>query len=501
MYQIVMKELWGGILKENSKIISEMANATKWSVLSEIIAKLIIPITNMVLSRILSPEIFGVVATITMITSFADMLTDAGFQKYLIQHQFESKKELFDNANVAFITNLILSCLIWIIIAIFNNPIAKLLGNDGFGFALCIASLQLPVTALSSIQMAIYKKNLDFKTLFIRRIISILLPFLITIPLAILGFKHWALIIGTLLGNCTNALILTIYSEWKPNKFFKYSILKNMFSFSSWTLIESLTIWLSGNIDTFIIGTIMSSYYLGLYKNSINMINSIMSLITMSIIPVLLSGISKLKNDNDRYNEVFFNAQRIVAWIVFPLGIGIFLYRDLVVNILFGNKWMEAANIIGVAALVIPFKISISSLVSICYISKGKANISALSQMLYIIPLIPISVLALKMGFWEFVYIRNLFIFELIIVNLIFLNYIMKISAFRMCANIIKPMICSLGMILMYLLIKNIFTSFIGQFISIFICGFTYIAIMRIIAKKEIDSIIKMIKVTSLKNI
>lgn len=480
-------------MERDSQLINKMANATKWSTLSEVIAKLIVPITNMVLARILAPEIFGIVATINMITSLGDMLTDAGFQKYLIQHQFKNKKELFESANVAFITNLIMSCLVWGIIAIFNEQIAKLLGNDGYGFALCIAALQLPVTALSSIQMAIYKKKLDFKTLFIRRIVSILLPFFITIPLALFGFRHWSLIIGTLLGNIMNAIILSIYSEWRPSKFFKYSILKEMFSFSSWSLIESLTIWVSANIDTFIIGSIMNSYYLGLYKSSVNMINSIMSLITMSITPVLLAGISNLQNDDIKYREMFFRAQRIIAWMVFPLGFGLFLYRELAVNILFGQKWIEAADIIGIAALIIPFKISISSLVSICYTSKGRPEISVLSQMLYIVPLIPVSVYTLNSGFWRFVYVRNIFVFELIFVNLILTNFVMKISAIKMIKNIFKPMLACFIMGIVHLFIINIFSTFIGKIISILICAITYIIIMILLGKSEIINIIKLI--------
>ena len=74
----------------NSK---KIINATKWSTISEILAKLIAPLTNMLLARLLSPEAFGVVASITMVVNFADLLSDSGFQKYLIQHEFENEKQ------------------------------------------------------------------------------------------------------------------------------------------------------------------------------------------------------------------------------------------------------------------------------------------------------------------------------------------------------------------------------------------------------------------------
>ena len=69
-------------------------NATKWSTFAEIMAKLATPIVNMVLARLLTPEAFGVVAAITIITSFADIFTDAGFQRFIIQHEYESDEEL-----------------------------------------------------------------------------------------------------------------------------------------------------------------------------------------------------------------------------------------------------------------------------------------------------------------------------------------------------------------------------------------------------------------------
>ena len=472
-----------------------MANATKWSTFAEIIAKLIQPITNMILARILVPEVFGIIATITMLTSFADMLTDAGFQKYLIQHMFSDEKELEKNANVAFLTNLFISVFTWILIFIFRHDIAIFLGNDGLGNAICIASLQLPITSLSSIQMALYKKNLNFKTLFLRRILSITLPLFVTIPLALIGLEHWSLIIGTLIGNISNVIILTIKSKWKPNLFFDYRILKEMFSFSIWSLIESITVWLSSNIDTFIIGTMLSSYYLGLYKNSINMINSIMSIITMSITPVLISGLSKLQNDDIKYKEILFKSQSILSWVVFPLGFGIFLYRDLAVSILFGTKWMDAANIVGIIALVMPFKISISSLVSICYISKGKPKISAFSQMLFIIPLIPISIISLKKGFWNYVYIRNLFTFELIFVNLVILNFIMNISALKMCKNILKPLFCTILMCVIKIIIAPISSTIIWSILTIVICILFYILTMNVLAKDEFSFIIKNVNI------
>lgn len=102
-----------------SDIAEKTASATRWSSLTEIAIRFVLPIVNVVLARLLTPEAFGVVATITMIVSFAEIFTDAGFQKYLIQHDFCDEEELNQNTNVAFWTNLIVSLFLWGLIVVF----------------------------------------------------------------------------------------------------------------------------------------------------------------------------------------------------------------------------------------------------------------------------------------------------------------------------------------------------------------------------------------------
>ena len=143
-----------------------IGKATVWSTVTEIVAKLITPIVNMVLARLLVPEAFGIVATITMIISFAEIFTDAGFQKYIIQHEFEDDEDLDNSTNVAFWTNLCFSIVICALIFVFRHKLAILVGSRGFGNSISIASILIVIASFSSIQMARYKRDFDFKNLF-----------------------------------------------------------------------------------------------------------------------------------------------------------------------------------------------------------------------------------------------------------------------------------------------------------------------------------------------
>ena len=78
-----------------------------------------------------------------------------------------------------------------------------------------------------------------------------------------------------------------------------------MLSFSVWSLVEAIAIWLTTWIDAFIIGTVLNDYYLGLYKTSTTMVNSLLALITAATTPILFSALSRLQNDNSQFNKTF----------------------------------------------------------------------------------------------------------------------------------------------------------------------------------------------------
>ena len=62
-----------------NELDNKVINATKWSGITEIAAKLVAPITTMVLARLLTPDAFGVLVTAQMVISFAEIFTDAGW--------------------------------------------------------------------------------------------------------------------------------------------------------------------------------------------------------------------------------------------------------------------------------------------------------------------------------------------------------------------------------------------------------------------------------------
>lgn len=480
-------------LIKNKNLNIQIINAAKWSSVTEIAAKLVSPITNMILARLIAPEAFGVVATVTMIISFADMFADSGFQKYLIQHEFDSDVDKYNNANIAFWTNFGISIFLCSGIILLREQIAGLVGNLGLGNVIAIAGCQLPLTAFSSIQMALYRRDFKFKTLFFVRIASIFIPFAVTIPLALLGLSYWALIIGSLVISLSNAVILTIKSEWKPKFTYNVKILIEMLSFSIWSLIEAISIWLTTWSDIFIIGNAFNQYYLGLYKTSVTMINALMSLITASIIPILFVTLSRLQFDEIQFKKILYKFQKLVSLIIFPLGVGVYLYSDLATQILLGSQWSEASKIIGVWALAKAISIVLCHFSSEAYRGKGKPMLSFLAQMLYFIFLVPACIISSNYGFWPLVYIRSAIITLFVLIHLIIMKVGLGMPVIETFRNVFSTATAAVLMGFFGYYLKQLNNSLLWSFTSIILCSLFYFGILLFFAdtRKEILSLLQ----------
>lgn len=467
----------------------KVRTATKWSTIGEVTAKLMVPISSMILARLLTPEAFGVVTTLTMIITFAEIFTDAGFQKYLIQHEFVDDIDRDDSTDVAFWSNLIMSFIIWGIIAIFSAPLSELVGNPGLGHVLIIACVSIPLAAFSSIQQALFKRNLDFKTLAKVRIIATIIPLFVTVPLAFWLRSYWALVLGTIAVNLVNAVLLTFFSKWKPRFFYSFSKFKELFSFTAWSMIEAICIWVTSYADVFIVGAVLSQYYLGLYKTSSTLVGQIMGLITAVTTPILFSALSRLQNEEDEFNRLFFLFQKIVGILVVPIGVGIFLFSDLTTKIILGSQWTEASGFVGLWGLTSALTIVLSYYSSEVYRAKGCPKLSVLAQVLHIVVLLPIVLVAVKYGF-EVLYIsRSLARLEMIAVNLCIMGIVLKMPVRRMFTILIPACIASGCMTLVLFFPK---TESIGINFCYLLCAAIIYIVVLMLFKEERKVIISL---------
>ena len=400
----------------------------------------------MVLARLLAPEAFGIIATLNIVIALAETFSSAGFQKYVVQHKFNDEDHFNRGASVAFWTNLFVSVITWAVIASFNPQLAKIVGSEGYGIPLMIASLALPLASLSSVHEGIFQRKLEYRVLFVRRLIVSLVPLFVTIPLALFGFGYWSLIIGTLSGNLFKFLLFLFMSKWKPKLYYSFRLFREMFSFCSWTLLESIAMWACSYIDVLIISNRLGDYYTGLYKNSQSMVTGILAIITGATTSVLFSSLSRAQDDQKRFNQIFFSFQKYVAIFVLPLGVGIFCFRDLITLILLGKQWTEASFFVGIWGLCTSLVCVFGTFCREVYRAKGKPKISLIAQLLHLAFIIPVCIIFVDKGFDSLALARSLAYLQIIIVHMFLMGFVFKISPLKMFYEVKEPILCSLIM-------------------------------------------------------
>lgn len=367
---------------DSNVINNKMKNAAKWNSISELIAKLFVPITNIILARVLLPEEFGVVASIMMFITLVDLISESGFQKYLIKTKFNNKLSLEEHLNVAFSVNLMISLGAIAIIFLFKQNIGILLGDITLIKPLLLATTLLIISSLSSIQIALFKKNLDFKTLGLIRMVSVLLPLLVTLPMAIIGMSYWAIIIGKITSDVLSLFLLQWNSSWRPRFFYSQEIFTKMIKTSSWALAETLLMWFTTYIGVFYLTIYFSAYYVGIYRTAMVSTDGILVTLYMPLLSVMYSSMSVKEKLIDKL-EIFKKFHQVITMFLFPMSVGIFLYKEVVSNILLGANWIEAPMFIGAWALSTMLYVTMGTAFYELYRSNGDFKTPVVIHIIY----------------------------------------------------------------------------------------------------------------------
>lgn len=388
---------------------NKIFTATLWSLFSEIIAKVIGPIGFLILTRILSPKDFGVVAVATTILGFVYVVSDLGIGKVLIQEKGDDEYLLKIN-NVGFWINAVLGSLLCFLMILFSSELAVFFGNPESSIVIKVMAIQVLFNSLSTVQISKKKKSLDFKFLFYLRLITVGIPLLISIPIAFLGGGYWAIVWGQLVGTFLSTLALWINSKWKPVFEIDIDVLKQIIAKSVWNSVDQIFVWLPLGADTYLISRYMSPNELGIYSTSKTLFSTAISLSLGAILPVMFSVYSKIIADDLRLKKTILSYQKIIFFVSSFMGIGIYIYRKLIEQILFNDKWVGISNVFGIIFLLTGFEYFSTALAEGLR-AKGFFRLVAINTSVVSLVSIPILFFFVEYGLIVYVSVRVLLLY------------------------------------------------------------------------------------------
>lgn len=130
-------------------------------------------------------------------------------------------------------------------------------------------------------------------------------------------------------------------------------------------------------------------------------------------------------------------------------------------------------------------KISVDELPQVFNILKGD---------IYLLFMIPICVVTAKFGFWIMVYSRCGAIIIQMIIGIVFMKKFFEIDLQDYFKSFLYPLIATIAMILISEVTKWYLKGIIGDFIGILVCVLVYLAVVYVVARKQLLNIIQTIK-------
>ena len=311
---------------------------TLWSFTGRIGYLAVALISNIILVRLLSPKEFGQVAIVMFFIALGTVLVESGLSGALIRKQNVTEIDY----STVFIFNLVISIFLIILLFISSGFIALFYGDSQLKFILIVASSTILINAFRITQNTKLIRGMDFRKKAFCEFISVIIGSIIAICLAIRGAGVWALVASQLVASIV--LTITFWITVEPIRNFNFSInsFKSLYKFGVNTTLASLLNTTFDNIYQIILGKYFSLSQAGCFYQAKRLQDIPANIIETVMASSVYSALSKVQNHPEYFNNIYYNTIRfftILAGLIFAF---IFYYADIIVNILYGEKWIES---------------------------------------------------------------------------------------------------------------------------------------------------------------
>jgi O-antigen/teichoic acid export membrane protein len=480
--------------EDNTQTEKKANSSFKWNFVGQLFGKLITPLTNMLLSRLLAPEIFGIVASVTIVVSFADILSEGGFAKYILQHNFKSENELDVCASTAEIASISISLLLFVFICIFNTTFASLVNADGYGSLLMVSAISLPLYGAGSVFTSLLQKNFKFKSIAFIKIVITIVQSLISVLLGFLGLGLWSMPVGTVSAALIQIVLLFVVSGHKFLVGFSISVFASMVKSTALFLLEALFTWVNSSADVFFISSFFPKSDAGIYKNAFSTTIGLVSIVSGIYSSVLISLLSTMQNDDESFRNELFKYQRLFAYLFVPLSLGILCFKTPISLLFFGDGWGGAEYVVGYIGFAYCIKMATGDFSIIAFTAKGKPLFSVIADGAYSIAIIVCALVFCRMGFYDYVVARSVCVFVPAIVSLCFSQFVFHQPVFMFLRSLFLPTVYGIMMYLLGLCLLTLSSNLYIDICFILICLIFYLVLFWIYDRDSFIQLLDLIK-------
>ncbi len=338
-----------------------MISATAWVVAGSVMTNLIRLLSNLVLTRLLFPEAFGLMLIASTVIVIVAMLSDVGIQQSIVRGSRGEDPVYLDTA---WTLQIVRGAVMW-----FGACCIAL----GLHFAVrwgwtsaqsTYADPQLPwIIAASSFASVIMgyqatdvasaNRRMSLKPMVVLELISQVAGIVLTIVLAWWMKSVWALVISGLASALIySALSHRIFGIHANRMRIDRQALHELFTFGKWLALSSAVSVFVTNGDRLILAALVSPQVMGLFSIAVTLAGAFDLMIQTLFAKVMLPAFGEVvRNHPARVAEAFFR----LRWRIDPLMLSVsgvlFALGPWIVSTLYDARYVEAGQMLQILSL------------------------------------------------------------------------------------------------------------------------------------------------------
>lgn len=306
-----------------------------------------------ILTRVLSPEDFGLAAAATTMMPLLYVLADVGFTTYIIQSERAEPRTLntafwFSVASGITLAGIVLAAAPLVGLALQLPDVVPLLQA---------MSASVFVIAFASVPMALMRRRMAFQSLAVMEVSASLIAQAVAIIAALMGAGAWALVLQAMMSQLVATVWVWIAAHWRPGREFSIQEFRTIGSFGIKVLGSDLVGVARAWIETAIIISGLGVREMGYVNIGQRLVQTAQDLSVAALAPVSMVAFSQVRDEPERLRSSYVRASSIAHAIVAPLMAFVAVSAPVLVPFLFGADKAPSAVIVPALAAVFLFSV------------------------------------------------------------------------------------------------------------------------------------------------
>lgn len=293
-----------------------------------------------ILSRILSPADYGVVAMASPFMLFALIIADAGIGMSLVRTP-ASETRIW---STCFWLSVVLGFMLALIMSATSPLVARIFAEPALAPLVTALGVAVILQAISTVPGVALQQNHRFKTIASIEIASVIIGIAVAVTIALKGGGAWALVGQQLVFFALRLLLTLIFSPFRPRMVFDFHSVGEHMVFGRDILSVNIIGFFTRSIDNLVIGKVLNSSAVGVYSMAFQFARIPIMIVSGPLQYVIYSHLALVKNDIVVIRKTFLVITRLLAVLVFPVMGMVAVDHDAVFTLLLSKKWFAAGE-------------------------------------------------------------------------------------------------------------------------------------------------------------